>query len=86
MTQLTTAQIDAFAAAVDEAGYGCEPEQVVTTLDTLADFTRQWGRADEQDERDGVVLHIWYKVQARPGTPRKTLIVADMGEARATYF
>ncbi|MGV0964177.1 MAG: hypothetical protein ACOYBT_09835 [Polynucleobacter sp.] len=76
---LTDAQIETFVALADEAGYCFEPEDVAQTQDTLADFIAKWGRAD--DVQDG--LHVWFKVQAAKGQPRRDLMVYDFGNARA---
>lgn len=78
MTMLTEANRTAAAEAFDEIARICADEsEIVETRETVADFIEARGKPHNIDTAEnGVVVHEW-------SIGKKTLCVADFGEARA---
>lgn len=74
-------------AIFDDQGIGLTVDDLVFVTDTISDFLAgrqvwsQPGRIVEQTDE----LLVIDNVQPRKGTPRRTLVVADLGPARAVY-
>lgn len=75
---LNQTELTAAVEAFDEIAHICATEEeIVQTRETIADFIAAQGRPDNIDTAEnGVVVHEW-------NMGRKTLCVADFGEARA---
>jgi hypothetical protein len=70
----------------DELAWVCEPDEVVVTAETLADFVEARGNPSETVNTAAGDLHIWQKQQSRPGCRRGDLFLLDAGTSRLSYF
>jgi hypothetical protein len=98
MTMLTKDQINTFCLATSANNIGgyeedatidaarCNAEEVVSTHDTLADFTAKWGLLYDVEEYSFGKLRLWHGIQVRKGACRGDLMIMDFGDVRAAYF
>ena len=70
----------------DELAWVCEPDEVVVTAETVADFIKARGNPAEVFQTEAGDLHIWCKQQSRPGCRRGDLFLLDIGDSRLSYF
>jgi hypothetical protein len=70
----------------DETAWVCEPDEVVTTAETLENFICSKGKPHETIETQAGNLHIWHNQQSRPGCVRGDLFLLDVGNVRLSYF
>lgn len=91
MTHFSRDQIsqndDAIEAIFDAEGHMITADELTFVSDTIADFIagrQHWNNGGRIETQTDTLLVI-EGVQPRAGMPRRTLIVADLGNARAVY-
>tara|TARA_A100000172_G_scaffold29701_1_gene17660 strand:- start:1375 stop:1659 length:285 start_codon:yes stop_codon:yes gene_type:complete len=70
----------------DELSWVCQPDDVVRTADTVADFQAARSGAPDEYETPLGVLYVWENQQARKGARRGEVFVLDAGDYRLSYF
>ena len=70
----------------DETGWVCEPDDVVQTSETVADFQAARSGTADEDETPLGILYVWENQQARKGARRGEVFVLDAGDFRLSYF
>lgn len=74
-----------FERAIDQAGYGYDPERVVETAETVEHFIAARGKPQIEATEHGT-LYMWLDVQQAKGLARGDLSVMDFGEFRFAHF
>ena len=69
-----------------ETAWVSEPENVVETRETIADFIEARGNGFDLYKTDVGDLYVWEKQQSRPGKKRGNLFLMDAGGIRYSYF
>lgn len=84
LTKLTDAELE---SKFDKLGYDLTVDDLVFTVETIEDFKaarKEYALPGVvETDKDGV-LEV-QNVQVKKGTPRKPLVVVDLGEVRAVY-
>ncbi len=73
----------------DEFGLGFTESDIARTRDTVSNFIdacREIARREQATMPDGTVVTVLYRTQRFKGEPRKDLVIADFGDARAVVF
>jgi len=84
---ITDEQRDLAVRIFDELGYGCTPEKVVATTDTVQSFIDACVEYKDidTDTIEELPVTIITGSQRQKGEPRKDLVIVDYGTFRAVY-
>ena len=71
---------------LDEVAAMVDPEDVVETRETIADFIAANEEPQERLQTPAGELMVWHNLQKGRGKQRGSLYVMDFGEFRGAYF